>query len=117
MAYAYYPLYGRDYQFDPVPVFDDGGAWAPLHERDTAQGRWWDVIHHQQQRWGDPGDLSGLVESLEALQIDYVFTTTYGNDFWPPNGQAQVLAESDRVRAVYRDGANTIWRISRSASR
>lgn len=115
LAYAYYPLYGRDYQFDPVPVFDDGRPWTPLHERSEAPVSWWDVVHHQQHRWGDPGDLSSLVTNLHAQRIDYVFTTEHGADQWPSRGQAQVLAESEHASPIYADGTNTIWRLRDTA--
>ena len=111
MAYAYYPLYGRDYQLYPVPVFDDGSPWVPLHQRTSVPASRWNVIHHQQQRWGEPEDISRLIENLQAQRIEYVFTTIHGSERWPPRGQEEILEASDIAAPVHRDGVNTIWRI------
>lgn len=114
--YRYYPFYGREYQLDPVPVFDDGSPWAPvhLHQRKHRFNAWVPPVHPptgMRFPFTASRDLPMLVENLQDQRIEYVFATTPLSDLWPPGPQVQALTVSDDAVVIYDDGSNTIWRI------
>jgi len=94
--WEYYPVYGRRWQFIPVPVNPDGTAFRPVHERWRASTN-------------DRPSADELMNNLRRSGVEYVFVSKNRSDDWP--AQYEHLERSNGATRLYDDGYCAIYRI------
>jgi hypothetical protein len=70
----YRPLYGKDLQLQPVPVYWDGSRHDPIHLtwRDRTGGWWWEF-----DEVGSPVTYRQLLDNLRGAEVEYLFISKW----------------------------------------
>jgi len=102
------PLYGREWQFNPVFTDGDGLPLLPLHGQYHAN-RSMAFFHAQQHVFPDPNQ---FIKNLRAAGISDVLVTKFDTAAWPP--QQRLLEESGEATVLFCDGQSTIWHLASS---
>jgi hypothetical protein len=111
-SWQYYALYGRELQFVPAALNDDGTPYQPLHEVLRRHGVEWWASSQVLGAFVPDRDFSNVVFELAAARVSYVLISKWGGDKWPREQEA--VAKSGGAVPVFDDGYSTIWKIVRT---
>lgn len=104
-SYLNSPLFGRDWQFEPVFTDNAGVPLQPLHLQFRADPSL--TLYHR-----PPVPMPAarqLISNLRAARITAVFVTKFDSTDWPP--QQALFEESEEATALFRDDTSTLWSI------
>ncbi len=104
----YYPLFGREFQLEPVALYSDGKRRKRLHKnwRQEPTGWWWEW---EAMRQGTPGP--ELVANLRAARVEFLVVTRWTKQPqvpWPVQQKA-VRQALDADRLLFSDGYSELW--------
>lgn len=103
----FYPLFGRQLQFTPVPLNADGSLHEPLHLTWHKNNRsWWSDWEEIDQ----PIDRDLFCKNMRLSSVQYVLTSKWNYGIWPR--QHELLAGYKDATIIYDDGYSVLWNLN-----
>jgi hypothetical protein len=111
VLHAWYPLFGRHFQFKVQPVLADGSPYRPLHEQWRAGMSWWQLLG-----MGRPPGLEQFTANVLKTGAPYLALFRQPATWDPPNQwlpQYRLLNESPSARLIFGDNVSALYRLDR----